>query len=82
MRPKKLIQKFLSFASIFFWSILRADFGCRFWDWIFGTLYIPDHYERFEIGLGKGIKNPHNSLAKAYYVPLVEAWAALAKKFN
>ena len=63
---------------------MQKNYGEVFavWDWIFGTLYIPDHYERFEIGLGKGIKNPHNSLAKAYYVPLVEAWAALAKKFN
>ena len=30
---------------------------------------------------GQGVENPHNSLAKAYYVPVVEAWQALRRTF-
>ena len=51
------------------------------WDWLFRTLYIPVGFEEFEIGLGQGDDNPHNSLAKAYYVPLLESWRALQGKF-
>lgn len=51
------------------------------WDWLFRTLYIPAGFEEFEIGLGQGDDNPHNSLAKAYYVPLLESWRALQGKF-
>ena len=51
------------------------------WDWLFGSLYIPERYEEFAIGLGQGEDNPHNSLAKAYYVPVLEAWRALRGKF-
>lgn len=63
---------------------MQKNYGEVFavWDWMFGSLYIPDHFEEFEIGLGKGALNPHNSLAKAYTVPLVEAWQQLAKKFT
>ncbi|MFP6806011.1 MAG: hypothetical protein VB957_02280 [Pseudomonadales bacterium] len=51
-------------------------------DWLFGTLYIPDHYEEFDIGLGKDEINPHNTIAKAYYIPLLNCWRALTKKFT
>ncbi len=61
---------------------MQKNYGEIFaiWDWMFGTLYIPECYEEFEIGLGQGVENPHNSLAKAYYVPIAEAWLALRKK--
>ena len=41
------------------------------WDWLFGSLYIPEAYEEFEIGLGKGI-NPHDTLLRAYWVPVAD----------
>lgn len=40
------------------------------WDWMFGSLYIPQQRETFTIGLPEG--NPHDSLVKAYTVPLIE----------
>ncbi len=62
---------------------MRRNYGEIFalWDWAFGTLYIPEQRERFEIGL-PGHENPHDSIAKAYYVPLVECGRALARKLR
>ncbi len=50
------------------------------WDAMFGTLYIPEGRERFAIGLPEG--NPHNTLARAYYVPLVESFRAALDKLH
>jgi sterol desaturase/sphingolipid hydroxylase (fatty acid hydroxylase superfamily) len=63
---------------------MQKNYGEVFaiWDWMFGSLYVPDHFEEFEIGLGKGVDNPHGSLGKAYYIPLLEVWQALKKKFS
>ncbi len=54
---------------------MRMNYGEIFaiWDWMFGTLYIPERREKFEIGLGKE-GNPHNTLLRAYTVPLVDMW--------
>lgn len=41
------------------------------WDWMFGSLYIPDKREAFTIGLGEGEENPHKTLWQAYWQPLV-----------
>ncbi len=51
---------------------MNCNYGEMFalWDWLFGTLYIPKERETFAVGLGEA--NPHASLARAYYVPIVE----------
>lgn len=61
---------------------MHMNFGEMFalWDWIFGTLYIPKGKEEFAIGLGEA--NPHQTLARAYWVPLVEVWFALRKRLQ
>ncbi|WDI31645.1 sterol desaturase family protein [Hyphococcus flavus] len=52
-----------------------------FWDWIFGTLYVPENFEKLEFGVadatGKRLPQPHSTLKDAYLVPLVEAAAAV-----
>lgn len=50
------------------------------WDWMFGTLYIPQQREKFAIGLPEG--NRHNSLARAYYVPIVDVAKVIRSKFK
>ncbi|NKB99042.1 MAG: hypothetical protein GKR90_11205 [Pseudomonadales bacterium] len=52
---------------------LKKNYGEVFaiWDWLFGTLYIPEGYEEFAIGLGEAT-NPHDTLARAYWEPLAE----------
>jgi len=39
-------------------------------------------FEEFEIGVGQEEGNPHDSLAKAYYVPFLEGWGAVTKKLT
>jgi sterol desaturase/sphingolipid hydroxylase (fatty acid hydroxylase superfamily) len=51
------------------------------WDWLFGTLYIPIRREQFAIGLGAE-GNPHDTLAKAYYVPVLESLRQIRTKFG
>ena len=53
---------------------MRKNYGEIFalWDWLFGTLYIPDEYEQFEIGLGEE-QNPHDTVWRAYWVPMVKS---------
>ena len=59
---------------------LNKNYGEIFaiWDWMFGSLYIPEKREKFEIGLPDG--NPHNTVARAYYVPIVEMGRAIVNK--
>ncbi len=63
---------------------MQKNYGEVFgiWDWMFGSLCIPDDYEEFEIGLGKGIENPHDSIVNAYWIPVVEVWQVLVGKFG
>ncbi|MEQ8689517.1 MAG: sterol desaturase family protein [Pseudomonadales bacterium] len=49
------------------------------WDWAFGTLYIPDGYEQFAIGLGEET-NPHATVWRAYVVPLRDFGRALVHR--
>lgn len=58
---------------------LNKNYGEVFaiWDWMFGSLYIPDTFEEFEIGLGAE-GNRHDTVAKAYWVPLSDFARALA----
>ncbi|MEM7218528.1 MAG: sterol desaturase family protein [Pseudomonadota bacterium] len=57
---------------------MRCNYGEIFavWDWLFGTLYIPEQRETFAIGLGDD-GNPHTDLRKAYWVPVRDALRAL-----
>lgn len=51
-----------------------------FWDWMLGTLYVPQGRETLEFGVadGNGIREAqvHTSLASAYLVPFAEAGEA------
>jgi hypothetical protein len=50
--------------------------------YLFGSLYIPSGKEEFAIGLGKNELNPHTTLAKAYYVPVVDVFRQIRRKFS
>ncbi len=49
-----------------------------FWDWMFGTLYVPKGYEELDFGLadatGKPIEQPHRNLKEALFRPFVESF--------
>lgn len=53
------------------------------WDWMFNTLYIPEHREELEFGLSNGgsrrVENRHTSLTSALLVPLRDSWHQLRK---
>ncbi|MDG2276908.1 MAG: sterol desaturase family protein [Pseudomonadales bacterium] len=59
---------------------LNKNYGEVFaiWDWLFGSLYIPDGYEEFAIGLGAD-DNPHHTVSRAYWLPLAEFTKRLAQ---
>ncbi len=44
-----------------------------FWDWIFGTLYVPRGYEKLEFGISREEPNPYNSLFEIYVLPFQRA---------
>jgi sterol desaturase/sphingolipid hydroxylase (fatty acid hydroxylase superfamily) len=54
------------------------------WDWMFGTLYVPDGYEELKFGLadrdGAPIPQEHNSLRDALIVPVKQSYQALRLK--
>jgi sterol desaturase/sphingolipid hydroxylase (fatty acid hydroxylase superfamily) len=47
------------------------------WDWMFGTLYVPQSREELQFGLsdaeGKRIEQPHDSLTNALVVPIQDS---------
>ncbi|MEM6577787.1 MAG: sterol desaturase family protein [Pseudomonadota bacterium] len=49
-----------------------------FWDWMFGTLYIPDSHEKLTFGIadkdGNRIEQPHPTLRAALLQPFAEAY--------
>jgi sterol desaturase/sphingolipid hydroxylase (fatty acid hydroxylase superfamily) len=49
-----------------------------FWDWMFGTLYIPDAEEKLTFGIadaeGNRIEQPHPTLRAALFKPFAEAF--------
>lgn len=47
------------------------------WDWIGGSLYIPQKREEVRLGLGEGVEQPHPTLVAAYVEPFVGAWRLL-----
>jgi sterol desaturase/sphingolipid hydroxylase (fatty acid hydroxylase superfamily) len=53
-------------------------------DWVFGTLYIPERGERWRWGLNDdelGEANPHNSLKGFFIEPLTTMWAETRRLF-
>ncbi len=48
------------------------------WDWIFGTLYVPERYERLTYGLNRTEPNPFRSMSGIYLMPFRNAWALIA----
>ena len=54
------------------------------WDWMFGTLYIPDHQEEIEYGLadsrGEPLDQPHGTLSAALIVPFRHSYARLKSR--
>lgn len=49
-----------------------------FWDWMFGTLYVPKRYERLTYGLNRTAPNPFRSMTDIYLTPFRNAWALIA----
>ena len=45
-----------------------------FWDWLFGTLYVPKGYEKLEFGISKEEPNPFGSVTEFYWKPFRMAW--------
>ena len=48
-----------------------------FWDWVFGTLYVPKGYEKLEYGVKRDEPNPFNSAIDFYIKPFRMAWGVL-----
>jgi sterol desaturase/sphingolipid hydroxylase (fatty acid hydroxylase superfamily) len=50
------------------------------WDWMFGTLYVPQREEVLSFGLadehGRRLEQPHPSLWRSLWVPVRDAWRA------
>ncbi|MQQ07898.1 fatty acid hydroxylase [Epibacterium sp. SM1979] len=53
------------------------------WDWMFGTLYVPQAQERIEFGLGdkagNRLRQRHDSLTAALYVPIRDSAVQIKK---
>lgn len=45
-----------------------------FWDWMFGTLYVPRGYEKLEFGVAGPEPNPFRSVKDIYLKPFADAW--------
>lgn len=51
-----------------------------FWDWIFGTLYVPRNYEKLSFGLANGESNLFNSVTNMLLQPLRAIGQRISKK--
>lgn len=53
------------------------------WDWMFGTLYVPEGHETLEFGLsderGRAVPQPHGSLTRALAVPFRDSWREVTR---
>jgi len=52
------------------------------WDWMFGTLYVPDGYEKLEFGISRQEPNPYPSLFTLYAKPFKRSWQEIRKIFD
>jgi sterol desaturase/sphingolipid hydroxylase (fatty acid hydroxylase superfamily) len=48
-----------------------------FWDWLFGTLYVPRHKETFALGISNNQHLEFNSVWNLYFVPFKNAFRLL-----
>ena len=48
-----------------------------FWDWIFGTLYVPVMYERLQYGISREEANPYSSVVDIYVRPFRRFWCEI-----
>lgn len=51
-----------------------------FWDWLFGTLYVPQGYEKLEFGISREEPNPFGSVTEIYLKPFSMAWRLFEPK--
>lgn len=60
---------------------LDRNFGFifAFWDWLFGTLYVPRGYEKLELGLNREEPNPYNSITDIYLKPFRRSFAEIVR---
>ena len=62
---------------------LDKNFGSilSLWDWIFGTIYVPDGRENIVFGLGKNKETEnYDTVMKLYFRPFYRAYKVLTKK--
>nr|WP_309503485.1 sterol desaturase family protein [uncultured Roseovarius sp.] len=56
------------------------------WDWMFGTLYVPQKQVELQFGLadrqGNRLRQRHDSLKAAMVVPVQDSWKQLKKQFR
>ena len=53
-----------------------------FWDWVFGTLYIPIGYEKISFGLANGESQMYNSTTNLFVQPFKAVWQSYAQLFS
>ncbi|NRA98700.1 MAG: sterol desaturase family protein [Rhodobacteraceae bacterium] len=64
----------------------NKNYGSIFaiWDWMFGTLYVPDGYEELRFGVsdaqGREIEQPYTTLKGALVKPFAESYSAMRGK--
>lgn len=52
------------------------------WDQMFGTIYVPKEKENLVYGIEKGVKNPHDTLFKFYFLPFKESALVIKNIFQ
>ncbi len=52
----------------------NCGFGLAIWDWMFGTLYVPNGRETFPMGLGDGTDGTWHTVRSMYLRPFVNAY--------
>jgi sterol desaturase/sphingolipid hydroxylase (fatty acid hydroxylase superfamily) len=55
----------------------NIGFGLAIWDWLFGTLYVPEGEEHFVMGLGDGTEGRYHGVLGMYAEPFRTAAALL-----
>lgn len=51
-----------------------------FWDWMFGTLYVPKGFEKLSFGINRAEPNPFASVRELYLKPFANAWEIIAPR--
>lgn len=60
----------------------NMGFIFSFWDWMFGTLYVPEAREEIEFGIGGGDDAHYHSPAKVYVLPFVNIGKRIKKTYH